>query len=118
MVEKGQALTALDYFDALAAFRELQMQLGQFFSRYDILVTPTAGACGWPADENGPSGERVFTGFANAAGVPALSLPSVPDANGMPIGVQLVSGFGRDDLLLDLAADIEARRPWKALAPV
>jgi aspartyl-tRNA(Asn)/glutamyl-tRNA(Gln) amidotransferase subunit A len=67
----------------------------------------------------GPRGHAVYSGWVNAAALPALSLPVDPAPDGMPIGLHLVAGFGRDDGLLDLAEAMERRRPfadrWPAL---
>ncbi|MGH7212831.1 MAG: amidase family protein, partial [Acetobacteraceae bacterium] len=55
---------------------------------------------------------------ANETGLPAISLPAGRDADGLPIGVQLYGDFGREDVLLGLAAQLErARRDWFGAAP-
>jgi len=58
-----------------------------------------------------------FTGTFNAAGVPAISVPANPGANRLPIGVQLAAAHGGEALLLELASELEAARPWTKLAP-
>jgi aspartyl-tRNA(Asn)/glutamyl-tRNA(Gln) amidotransferase subunit A len=113
MVQKGNALSAADYVDALTGFRQIQAELGRFFAEYDLLLTPAAGAVPWPAERAGPAHERAFTGFANAAGVPALSIPSRPTDSGMPVGVQLVASFGSEDLLFEVGRALERMRPWQ-----
>jgi aspartyl-tRNA(Asn)/glutamyl-tRNA(Gln) amidotransferase subunit A len=110
---KGSALSAMDYVEALDGFRQLQGELGAFFEEYDLMLTPAAGAVPWPAEQDGPPHERAFTGFANAAGVPALAVPSRPSAQGLPIGVQLVAAFGGEDLLFEAGRALEAVRPWR-----
>jgi aspartyl-tRNA(Asn)/glutamyl-tRNA(Gln) amidotransferase subunit A len=49
----------------------------------------------------------VFTGFVNAAGLPAIALPCGLSVDGLPNGLQLVGRWGDDDLLLALAAQWE-----------
>ena len=49
----------------------------------------------------------------NISGSPAISLPLGIASNGMPVGVQLVSPFGQDALLLELALQLESAKPWK-----
>ena len=44
-------------------------------------------------------------------GQPAISLPLFWNAAGLPIGVQLVAAYGREDLLLRVAAQLETRAP-------
>ncbi len=53
-----------------------------------------------------------YTPMFNATGQPAMSLPLHWNAQGLPIGVQLVAGFGQDALLLRLAGQVERARPW------
>jgi len=50
----------------------------------------------------------AFTEPFNTTGQPALSLPLERSASGLPIGMQFVARFGREDLLLRLAAQLEA----------
>ena len=66
----------------------------------------------------GPRGHAVYSGWVNAAALPAVSLPVDPAPDGMPIGIHLVAGFGRDDLLLDVAEALESRRPFADRWPV
>lgn len=63
----------------------------------------------------GPRGHAIFTGWVNAAGLPALALPTTPSAEGLPIGVQLIADHGCDAALLELAARFEAGAPqgWR-----
>jgi amidase len=53
-----------------------------------------------------------FTPAYNVTGQPGISLPLFWNDGGLPIGVQLVAGFGREDVLLRIAAQLEEARPW------
>ena len=55
--------------------------------------------------------EGAFTAIFNVTGQPAISLP-LGEADGIPVGVQLVAPFGREDLLIQVAAQIERAEPW------
>jgi aspartyl-tRNA(Asn)/glutamyl-tRNA(Gln) amidotransferase subunit A len=127
MAVNGTARKATEYFNALDAVKELQRGLSVFFSRYDLIMTPTAAALPWPAAEPfpamiagekvGPRGHAIFTAFANMAGCPGISIPAAPSAGGLPIGFQLVAAPGQDGLLCALAAQYESVCPWAARLP-
>ena len=59
----------------------------------------------------------VFTAPFNVSGQPAVSLPLGAGADGRPLGVQLVAAPWREDVLIRVAAQLEAARPWAGLAP-
>ena len=48
---------------------------------------------------------------ANEAGFPAISLPVQLDHRGIPIGVQLNAAWGREDILLQVSAQLEQAQP-------
>jgi amidase len=55
----------------------------------------------------------AFTPLANAAGTPAISLPMGVDvATGVPVAAMLSADRGEDALLLQVALELEAARPW------
>ena len=121
-VRAGQAYSAIDFVEALDLVRNLRADLGAAFEDWDVILTPSSATLPWPAGDvfpsqiNGlPAGPRdhaVFTGFVNAAGYPAISIPCDPSPEGMPIGFQMVGRFGGEDLLLALAAQYEKAHPW------
>ena len=53
-----------------------------------------------------------FTAPFDATGQPAISLPLHWAGDGLPIGVQLIAGFGREDVLFRLASQLESALPW------
>jgi amidase len=53
-----------------------------------------------------------FTQLANLTGTPAISLPLHWTVDGLPLGVQFIAPFGREDRLLQLAHQLEQARPW------
>jgi len=128
----GQTLTAADLLNALSAFNTVNRQFGAFFERYDVLVTPS---CLTPAPEIGildcnPPGEvdarawndkvfqvDTFMPVYNTTGQPAISLPLHQSKHGLPIGVQLASGFGDEATLFRLSALLEQEMPWGDRTP-
>ena len=98
---------------------------------FEILVTPTLATLAFrfresgvlpgrlhalnlprKPDEDRPLGLATFTWPYNVSGQPAITLPLHWNDEGLPIGVQLIAAFGREDLLFRLAAQLEAARPW------
>ena len=91
---------------------------------HDLLLTPVIATPPPPIGYlSGPKGGmRVrellqFTAQFNVTGQPAISLPLYWTAEGLPIGVQLVAGFGREDVLVRIAAQLEAAQPWASRRP-
>ncbi|MGH3735437.1 MAG: amidase family protein [Micromonosporaceae bacterium] len=58
-----------------------------------------------------------FTAPFNISGNPAISLPLAQSTEGLPIGIQLVAPYGREDLLIRVAAQLEAAVPWWSRVP-
>lgn len=120
----GLKLVDLEMADAFANI--VCRSVAPFFNAYDVLLTPTLGertvALGL-IDANDSSldaqawYDRLFnhasyTALYNMTGQPAISLPLTTDAEGMPLGMQFVTRFGAEDLLLRLAAQLEQALPW------
>jgi amidase len=59
-----------------------------------------------------------YTPIHNIAGCPAMSLPLVWSAAGLPLGTQLAAAPGQDALLLGLAYELEQARPWRDRWPL
>ncbi|MCC6850655.1 MAG: amidase [Deltaproteobacteria bacterium] len=89
---------------------------------FDLLLTPTLPEPPWTLGgfhgvDPMMAGLRAqalcaFTAPFNMTGQPAISLPLAWNARGLPIGVQLVAAYGREDLLVRVAAQMERARPW------
>ena len=119
MAEEGARLSATRMLAILERVAVLREQAARMFQEIDIVVTPSIAALAWPKAQShptringqsvGPRGHAVYTGWVNAAGLPALASPSNPAPDGRTIGVQLVAAFGADRLLLDIGGSLTAK---------
>lgn len=127
LAEQGAKLPAAALWALLEKVARLRSDCADLFREWDCVALPSAAALPWPSEQVypseiagqsvGPRGHAVFTGWINAAGLPAISLPTAPAPSGLPIGLQLVGAYGSDDALLDLAASFEAQAPWAGRWP-
>ncbi|MFV0522959.1 MAG: amidase family protein [Acidimicrobiales bacterium] len=127
-IERGQALSAADLTDALAAANVLWQRGVEFFTRYDLLITPVAQVSPFPVEQEHPEtagGQPVRTYLEwmrsncriSSFGLPALSLPAGFTDTGFPVGAQLVGGPWGDIALLRAALTLEAATGHGARRP-
>ena len=127
LAEAGKQVGAADYLLALDYLHGFSRRMvGWWHEGFDLLLTPTIaepptllGSFGGDDPIVGllRSVEVVaFTAPFNTTGQPAVSVPLYWE-DGLPIGVQLVSAYGREDLLLRVAAQLEQARPWADRRP-
>ena len=55
----------------------------------------------------------MFCGWVNAMGYAGMSIPGRPSAAGLPIGIQLVTTAGADEVIIEIAQHIEDAAPWR-----
>ena len=128
--QHGMRLSAVDLLHVEDYFNTVSRDFGHFFSRHDILVTPTVAQLPWRIGEHASSGgnytarswtdhvfrDAPFTAVFNVTGQPAISLPLGRSETGLPFGIQFAASQGREDLLLALAARLEQAQPWPLIA--
>lgn len=119
LAESGRRQSAAQHIAALEARLQHARKLGQWWLQgHDILITPTmprlpAKLGLEPKELNSIYGR--FTIPWNFSGQPALSLPIHTSSSGLPVGVQLVAAYGREDILIRLAAQLERMQAWPFL---
>jgi amidase len=58
-----------------------------------------------------------YTAQFNMTGQPAVTLPLHRTPAGLPVGVQLVAAYGREDILIRVASQLEQAAPWSDRHP-
>ena len=130
LVERAQRLSAVDYAAAQAAGWAFRRALRQWWADgWDLLLTPTLAEPPPPLTEfdNDPEYPTApmrragrfaaFTPPFNISGQPAISLPLHRNTEGFPIGIQLAAAYGREDLLIRVASQLESAHPWSSGHP-
>ena len=126
--ERGRTVSAEQYIRATQAFHRTGRQLGQFFGKYDVLLSTTIARTHLPlgtvrmdgtaaAFEKEVAPMTAFTAVCNATGVPAMSVPLEWTDDGLPIGMHFVGRYGGEEMLYSLAAQLEQARPWRDRRP-
>ncbi len=125
LAEEGRRRNAGDYLQAVGVHQMLSRLIaGWYEGGIDLILTPTLGEPPPPLGSFDDSGSDPlaaihrarrtanFTALFNATGQPAISLPLHWSREGLPIGIQLVAPFGREDLLIRVASQLEEAQPW------
>jgi len=123
----GRALSAVAYLQSRQWFGMWGRRMADWWNDHDLLVTPTLGApppeLGW-FTAAGPQqeGKRIvsfipYTAQFNMTGQPAISLPLYWTPAGLPVGVQLAAAYGREDVLIRVASQLEQAAPWSDRHP-
>jgi amidase len=129
LYELGLATNAARYIEAKGACLELGRAVAEWMKDdWDIVLTPTLGeppvTLGTFQTPDEPflgfmraASFTPFTPLTNITGQPAISLPLHWNADNLPIGTHLIAQYGREDLLLRVASQLEQARPWAHRIP-
>lgn len=126
--KEGKTYTSVQYVRALERLHSWSREVEGWWGSYDLLVTPTVcelppklGAFRPTDDPWAPFHKgKVISAMArpfNVTGQPAISVPLALSKSGLPIGVQIVAAEGREDLLLQVAAQLEEQLKWQDRRP-
>jgi amidase len=130
LAEMGRSITGPQFWLARDQTLSHARRVARWWTDgFDLLLTPTL--CEPPpplgyfkGTPDNPLGGlargaafALFTAPFNASGQPAISLPLGMTADRLPIGVQLVAAFGREDVLIRIASQIEEAAPWIGRRP-
>ena len=123
----GTYVLSHGYYDAyyLKAQKIRRLIAGDFaaaFSRCDVIAGPasptTAFAIGSrTADPVEMYLSDIYTIAVNLAGLPGLSIPAGFDADGLPIGLQLIGDYFAEARLLNVAHRFQRATDWHRRAP-
>jgi amidase len=130
-VESGLKLSAFDITAASGVRTEWYGVVRAFFERYDYLIVPTAQVFPFDGDLHWPSeiaGQQMTTYHEwmkgmlpiTMAGCPALAVPAGFNAQGLPMGIQIVAPNHAELACLQLGYAYDAMTNWssKRLPPL
>jgi aspartyl-tRNA(Asn)/glutamyl-tRNA(Gln) amidotransferase subunit A len=107
------------YLKAQKVRRRIADDFTAAFERVDALLTPTAPSAAFGLGENAADPvamylNDVFTVTVNLAGLPAMSLPGGLDAQGLPLGLQLIGRALDEGTLFTLGGALEKAAAFTA----
>ena len=128
--EFAKGVNGVDFSLAQASSIQFRRAIQSWWTKgWDLLLTPTLAAPPLPIGSmpNNPARPMTplmtagawvsFTSQFNISGQPAISLPLHRNADGLPIGMQLAAAYGREDVLIRVASQLEQAAPWAHLTP-
>jgi amidase len=129
--EFAKGVNGVDFSLAQASSIQFRRAIQSWWTKgWDLLLTPTLSAPPLPVGSMPNNPERpmtplmtagawvAFTSQFNISGQPAISLPLHRTAEGLPVGMQLAAAYGREDLLIRVASQLEQAAPWAHLTPI
>ncbi|WP_139976522.1 amidase [Ochrobactrum sp. CGA5] len=125
----GDGLSATDVIRARLIANSTARSFGRLFEQCDVVLSPVMPVASFPLgmlDVRSPDWEdfvrqflqlTTFTHPVNAAGLPAMSVPLHETSDGFPVGSQFIAPYGAENLLFELAGQLEAMCPWSDRLP-
>ncbi|HTR33219.1 MAG TPA: amidase [Gaiellaceae bacterium] len=127
LAAQAHETSSVEFAQAVTALQLLARRVVGFWNDVDVVLTPGLAKLpvpiGWVFEPDDPweqfarGGEFTpFTPLVNVTGQPAMSVPFAV-VDGLPVGVQLIGGPEREDVLFRLAAQLEEAHPWASRLP-
>jgi aspartyl-tRNA(Asn)/glutamyl-tRNA(Gln) amidotransferase subunit A len=122
----GSVIPAQAYYKAQKLRSMLRGQVLEALKSYDVLVSPTSGRTAVPRFERDPmvtsketSSRLPFmrTNTFNAASSPAISVPCGFTSENLPVGLQIGSRPGGEEMVFKVAHAYEQSTPWHTMRP-
>ncbi|MDG2308048.1 MAG: amidase [Candidatus Binatia bacterium] len=130
MSEAARDYDAVKYIEAVDTVHAFGRRVAAWWEGgFDLLLTPTTGAPPVRLGELRQDPDNPFAPFAGAApygaytlnfnltGQPGISVPVHTTDDGLPVGAHVVAPFGREDMLIEIAAELEGLLPWADRRP-
>jgi aspartyl-tRNA(Asn)/glutamyl-tRNA(Gln) amidotransferase subunit A len=128
VIAQGRSYSGVDYIEATYRRAGVRAAFLSLFQKVDALVTPTVAVTAFEAGTLGVDsidavavdrhlGWSPFSWPINLAGLPAATLPCGFDADGLPIGLQIVAPWLDEATIFRIAAAFEAAQPWAGIWP-
>ena len=123
----GMAITASEHLTAQRARHRIRVAVGAAYEKVDIIAAPTTARVAPPLSEgvkgNGDDARHAshnqsnLLRFPSMLGLPGCSLPCGINAEGMPIGMQLIGAWFADQTVLNAAAAYQSATDWHTRRP-
>ena len=109
------------YKKALKVRNLIKGDFDKIFSEFDAIISPTAPTPAYKIGEKTDNALEMYLGDiytvpVNIAGIPAISLPCGL-ADGLPVGLQIMGNYFREDTLFNLAYSYEQSTNWHEMHP-
>ncbi len=130
MAHVAREYSAAKYIEAVDTVYAFSRRVASWWEQgFDLLLTPTTAAPPPRLGQLAQSKEEPFAPFAQAApfgvwtlnfnltGQPGISVPVHWTADGLPVGAHVVAPYGREDMLIEIAAELEGLIPWADRRP-
>ncbi|HBP49510.1 amidase, partial [Pseudomonas sp.] len=123
LVNNATSATAENLYRARRSFELIGSRMEHLFDDYDLLLSPVTSQItpelkvasldqDYPHYIQGIIGSIGYSVLANVSGQPSMSVPLGTSSSGLPIGMMFSAGWCREDLLFQLAGQLEQASPW------